>query len=168
MCCVCVDRITSESSAQDVETWSPHPLQYTHVHMQMCTPPLFYLILHIDTDMKTQPLTFLQQNRYHKRSNPNKIGVTVCVLSFNLLPWHKFHILFCLVNLWAPCILYIGQVYRQSPECAFYIFSQQIYLIFFFRLYLAIFVCSSTKCRVFPNVTHIESYVYWTGHHFDS
>jgi len=27
-------------------------------------------------------------------------------------------------NLYAPCILYIGQTYRYSPEYAFYIFSQ--------------------------------------------
>jgi len=31
----------------------------------------------------------------------------------------------------APSILYIGQAYRYSPEYAFYIFSQQIYLIIF-------------------------------------
>jgi len=35
------------------------------------------------------------------------------------------------INLYAPCILYIGQTYRSSPQCAFYIFSQQIYLIIF-------------------------------------
>ena len=35
------------------------------------------------------------------------------------------------INLYAPCILYIGQSYRYSPGGAFYIFSQQIYLIFF-------------------------------------
>ena len=41
MCCVCVDHITSESSTQEVKTRSPPPLQYTHVHMRMCTLPLF-------------------------------------------------------------------------------------------------------------------------------
>ena len=35
------------------------------------------------------------------------------------------------INLYAPCILYIGQTCRSSTEYAFYIFSQQIYLIFF-------------------------------------
>ena len=34
-------------------------------------------------------------------------------------------------NLYAPCILYIGQTYRYSPEYAFCICSQQIYLIIF-------------------------------------
>jgi len=34
-------------------------------------------------------------------------------------------------NLQAPCILYIGQIYRYSPEYAFYIFIQQINLIIF-------------------------------------
>jgi hypothetical protein len=63
----------------------------------------------------------------------------------------------CPFNLYAPRILYIGQTYRSSPEYAFYIFSQQIYLIFFFRLSLTIFVYSSTKCRVFPNVTLLGS-----------
>ena len=57
------------------------------------------------------------------------------------------------INFQAPCVLYIGQAYRYSPEYSFYIFSQQIYLIIFFRLSLAIFFYSSTKCRVFPNVT---------------
>jgi hypothetical protein len=33
------------------------------------------------------------------------------------------------VNLSAPCILYIGQAFRYSPENAFYIFNQQIYFI---------------------------------------
>ena len=36
-----------------------------------------------------------------------------------------------LFNLYEPCILYIGQTYRSSPEHSFYIFSQQIYLIIF-------------------------------------
>ena len=35
------------------------------------------------------------------------------------------------VNLKAPCVLYIGQTYRYSPEYTFYIFSQQIYFIIF-------------------------------------
>ena len=34
----------------------------------------------------------------------------------------------------------------------FYIFSQQIYLIVFFRLSLTILLYSSTNCLVFPNV----------------
>ena len=32
-------------------------------------------------------------------------------------------------NLYAPCVLYIGQAFRYSPENAFYIFNQQIYFI---------------------------------------
>ena len=35
------------------------------------------------------------------------------------------------INLYAPCILYIGQTYRYSTEYTFYIFSQKIYLIIF-------------------------------------
>jgi len=62
-----------------------------------------------------------------------------------------------LFNLQAPCILYIGQAYRYSQEYAFYIFSQQIYLNIFFILSLAIFVYSSTKFRVFPNVILLGS-----------
>ena len=37
----------------------------------------------------------------------------------------------CHFNLYAPCILYIGQPYRYSREYAFYIFSQQIHIIIF-------------------------------------
>ena len=33
------------------------------------------------------------------------------------------------INLQAPCVLHIGQAFRYSPENAFYIFNQQIYLI---------------------------------------
>jgi len=34
------------------------------------------------------------------------------------------------INLQAPCVLYIGQAFRYTPENAFYIFNQQIYFIF--------------------------------------
>jgi len=55
-------------------------------------------------------------------------------------------------------IQYIGQTYRNSPQYAFYIFGQQIYyLIISFTLSLTIFVYSSTKCRVFPNVNLLGS-----------
>jgi hypothetical protein len=53
--------------------------------------------------------------------------------------------------------IYIGQTYRYYPEYSLYIFSQQIYLIYFFRPSLAIFVYSSTKCLVFHNVTLLGS-----------
>ena len=33
------------------------------------------------------------------------------------------------LNLLAPCVLYIGQAFRYSPENAFYILNQQIYFI---------------------------------------
>ena len=32
-------------------------------------------------------------------------------------------------NLQAPCVLYVGQAFRYSPQNAFYIFNQQIYFI---------------------------------------
>ena len=38
------------------------------------------------------------------------------------------------VNLKAPCVLYIGQAFRYSPENAFYIFNQQIYFIIWYLL----------------------------------
>ena len=37
--------------------------------------------------------------------------------------------IFKTVNLQAPCVLYIGQAFRYSPENTFYIFNQQIYFI---------------------------------------
>ena len=33
------------------------------------------------------------------------------------------------INLQAPCVMYIGQAFRYSPENAFYIFNQQVYFI---------------------------------------
>jgi len=41
----------------------------------------------------------------------------------------------CVFNLQATCVLYIGQVFRYSPENAFYIFNQQIYFIIWYLLY---------------------------------
>jgi len=38
------------------------------------------------------------------------------------------------VHLQAPCVLYIGQAFRYSPENAFYIFNQQIYFIICYLL----------------------------------
>ena len=32
-------------------------------------------------------------------------------------------------KLQAPCVLYVGQAFRYSPENAFYTFNQQIYFI---------------------------------------
>ena len=37
-------------------------------------------------------------------------------------------------NLQAPCVLYIGQAFRYSPENAFYIFNQQIFFIILYLL----------------------------------
>ena len=38
------------------------------------------------------------------------------------------------LNLQAPCVLYIGQEFRYSPENAFYIFNQQICFIIWYLL----------------------------------
>jgi hypothetical protein len=37
-------------------------------------------------------------------------------------------------NFYAPCVFYIGQAFRYSPENAFYIFNQQIYFIIWYLL----------------------------------
>jgi hypothetical protein len=42
-----------------------------------------------------------------------------------------------IIKLYAPCILYIGQTYRYSPEYSFYIFSQQIYYLIIFLDFLS-------------------------------
>ena len=62
-----------------------------------------------------------------------------------------------LPNLLAPGILYIGQSYCYSPEKTFYIFSQQIKLIIYFRFAGTISVYSSTKCHVFHNASFFGS-----------
>ena len=38
------------------------------------------------------------------------------------------------IKLQAPCVLYIGQAFRYSPDNAFYIFNQQIYFIIWYLL----------------------------------
>jgi len=58
------------------------------------------------------------------------------------------------INLYAPCILYIGQTHRYSPEYAFYIFSEQIHLIIFVRLSITIFVYSSPQNVVYFLMLH--------------
>ena len=45
-----------------------------------------------------------------------------------------------MVNLQAPCVLYIGQAFRYSPEKAFYVFNQQIYFIIWYLLDRALFI----------------------------
>jgi len=40
------------------------------------------------------------------------------------------------LNLQAPCVLYIGQVFRYSPENAFYIFNQRLYFVIWYSLAL--------------------------------
>ena len=52
-------------------------------------------------------------------------------------------------NHYAPCILYIGQTCRYSPQYTFYIFSQQIYLIIFLKISLTIFVYSPPQNVVY-------------------
>jgi hypothetical protein len=38
------------------------------------------------------------------------------------------------INLYAPCVLYIGQAFHYSPDNAFYIFNHQIYFIIWYLL----------------------------------
>ena len=61
--------------------------------------------------------------------------MALCVYAFLLMLTAETHLPFCQlarhqvyasdVNLWAPCILYIGQAFRYSPENVFYVFNQQ-------------------------------------------
>ena len=52
-------------------------------------------------------------------------------------PVHCRSVIMLFLNLQAPRVLYIGQTDRSSPQYIFYIFSQQIYLIFFFLDFLS-------------------------------
>ena len=100
-----------------------------------------------------RPETSVRNNRYSPRNNPEE-------RSSHLLRGGSLNsriVYIYVFNLQAPCILYIGQAYRYSPEYAFYIFSQQIYYLIIFFQTFTIFVYPSTKCRVFPNVTPLGS-----------
>jgi hypothetical protein len=60
----------------------------------------------------------------------------------------------CNINLYEPCVLYIGRAHRYPPNTPFYIFFQQIYvyvLIFLNMLHTLYFFCS--KFRSFRNAT---------------
>ena len=61
------------------------------------------------------------------------------------------------LNLYAPCILNIGQAYCHSPANAFYIFSQQVHLMIFLILARTISVFSSRKRHVLLKVTFFGS-----------
>ena len=55
------------------------------------------------------------------------------VLSNELtVPCVRYFFLITEFNLYAPCILYIGQTYHYSPQYTSYIFSQQIIFNYFF------------------------------------
>jgi len=65
---------------------------------------------------------------YHGR----KLGLKCLEIPlFNFV--HYIYVLHCYkracFGLQAPCVLYIEQAFRYSPENAFYIFNQQIYFI---------------------------------------
>ena len=71
-----------------------------------------------------------------------------CYLYDSLFRWLMALFQLQAINLKAPCILYIGQTYRSSPEYSFYIFNQQIYSIIFsdfhhLRLFLHKMSCIS-------------------------
>ena len=53
---------------------------------------------------------------------------------FHLLPTTQWCSIYGYLNLQAPCVLYIGQAFRYSPENAFYIFNQQTYFIIWYLL----------------------------------
>jgi hypothetical protein len=67
----------------------------------------------------------------------------------------------CLIAMLIKPLGTMHPIYRTDssllPEYAFYTFSQEIHLIIFFGISLAIFVYSSTKCRVFTNVILLGS-----------
>ena len=57
-------------------------------------------------------------------------------------------------NLQTPCILYIGQTYRSSPEYSFYIFSQQMHLIIFFLFSLTSLLFPHKMFPILPFLVH--------------
>ena len=60
------------------------------------------------------------------------LGIFHAVVSIFLLKMLLGSYLF--INLWALCILYIGQAFHYSPENAFNIFKQQIYFTIWYLL----------------------------------
>jgi len=105
-----------------------------------------------DWTRSTTDLKVLEKKRYVSPpgTETQSVHPTVCS-PYQLCCPNSGTVLYISINLYAPCILYIGQAYRYSPEYAFYIFSQQIYYLIIFFYTFTIFVYSSTKCRVFLN-----------------
>ena len=106
----------------------------------------------------TISLRFLSYSSHEKACSSHVCWFLLLVLEFSTVCTFLPYKAALPINLYAPRILYIGQTYRYTTDNTFYIFSRQIYLIIFFRLSLTIFVYSSTKCLVSPNVTLLGSW----------
>jgi len=58
-----------------------------------------------------------------------------------------------IVNLYEPCVLYIGRAYRYPPDVAFYIFFFSTTISTEYSKHAANSPFFSSKCRLFHNVT---------------
>jgi hypothetical protein len=60
------------------------------------------------------------------------------------------------INLYEPCVLYIGRAHRYPPNTPFYIFFQQIYVLNLLNM-LHTLRFFSLKCCLFHNTTFFGS-----------
>ena len=75
---------------------------------------------------------------------------------YNIYLFHISHLLAYLLNLWEPCVLYIGPAYRYPPAVAFYtFFSTNISTEYFKHAAHSLFF--SLKFRLFHNATFFGS-----------
>lgn len=65
---------------------------------------------------------------------------------------------YCNTNLQLPCILFVGPAYRYLPATAFNIFSQQIYLLNFFKHSVQSLFFFFTECCIFHNVIYFRCF----------
>ena len=91
----------------------------------------------------------------HKLHNPLAVSRRYFGLYHN--GFYIFDGFFILIFMHHASYVRIGQTGRSSPQESFYIFSQQIYLIFFLDLSHHLRLFLSTKCRVSPNVALLGS-----------
>ena len=144
-----------------------HHASYIYIQDRRTATPQSTLFIHLFH------LTFMYHASYIQERRTATPQSTLFIYLFHLTFMHHesyiydrrtatpqstlFIYLFHLTFMYHASYIYIGQTYRYSPEYSFlYIQSTNIFN-YFFRLSLTIFIYSSTKCRVFPNVTLLGS-----------
>jgi len=84
---------------------------------------------HVSHPYKTQRIITVRQNSIFITADGKQEGRRLWTKWWQAFFAFPLLLISSHINLQAPCVLYIGQAFRYSPENAFYIFNQEIYFI---------------------------------------